>query len=130
MSYCFNKAHIFYSVPPPPSAPPSQPAPPSNNKSNAGSNPFASGGNPFGADDEVPVAKAVGSVPPPPPAGAPAKSSKVMVKALYDHDAEAEDELSFKTGDEIEVIESNDDGWWTGKCHGKTGMFPVNYVQT
>ncbi len=43
---------------------------------------------------------------------------------------EADDELPFKVGDVIEVIETSDDGWWTGRCHGREGLFPVNYVKT
>jgi hypothetical protein len=43
--------------------------------------------------------------------------------------AEADDELNFKAGDIVEVIETSDDGWWKGKAHGKVGLFPVNYVQ-
>jgi hypothetical protein len=37
--------------------------------------------------------------------------------------------LPFKEGDRIEVIDSIDEGWWQGICHGKTGLFPVNYVE-
>jgi hypothetical protein len=52
-----------------------------------------------------------------------------MVEALYDHEAEAEDELNFRTGEMVEVIETSEDGWWKGKCNGKVGLFPVNYVK-
>ena len=27
-----------------------------------------------------------------------------------------------------QVLETRDDGWWVGRCRGKTGLFPVNYV--
>jgi hypothetical protein len=49
--------------------------------------------------------------------------------ALYDHEADAADELNFLAGDHVEVLEAGDGGWWKGRCHGKTGLFPVNYVQ-
>lgn len=97
------------------------------------SNPFAADGQPFTADDipkkatNPPVA-AVATPPPPPPPSAPA-DKKVTVVALYDHEAEADDELNFKTGDVVEVLETSDDGWWKGRCHGKVGLFPVNYVE-
>ncbi len=44
-----------------------------------------------------------------------------------------EDELSLSKGDEIEVLSkdykiSGDEGWWTGKCGGKVGVFPCNFV--
>jgi cortactin len=22
-----------------------------------------------------------------------------------------------------------DEGWWRGSCHGRTGIFPANYVE-
>lgn len=40
-----------------------------------------------------------------------------------------EDELTFFPGDVITNIEKVDEGWWMGQCHGKTGLFPSNYVQ-
>jgi len=54
-----------------------------------------------------------------------------MVTALYDFDAQAEGDLSFRTGDVIEIISrtQNDNEWWTGKIDGRSGQFPGNYVQ-
>ncbi|XP_002731591.2 mitogen-activated protein kinase kinase kinase 9-like [Saccoglossus kowalevskii] len=53
--------------------------------------------------------------------------------AMFDFEAGAEDELSFRQGDLIEVLSrdykiSGDDGWWTGKLKEKIGVFPSNYV--
>ena len=58
------------------------------------------------------------------------KSSKRQVKALYDFTSEDIDDLSFKMGDLIEVLDSSDQyGWWIGKnSKGKKGNFPSNYV--
>ena len=53
-----------------------------------------------------------------------------FVTALYDHDAEADDELTFKVGDVVEVIETGDGGWWSGRCNGHVGDFPVDFVDT
>ncbi|CEP11464.1 hypothetical protein [Parasitella parasitica] len=39
------------------------------------------------------------------------------------------DEISFKTGDVIEVIDEIDVGWWLGEIHQKRGIFPVNYTE-
>ncbi|KAM0246480.1 hypothetical protein ACHAQJ_010197 [Trichoderma viride] len=73
--------------------------------------------------------------PPPPPkpkptrlSGAPAPET---VTALYDFAAQAEGDLSFQTGDIIEIIQrtQNDNEWWTGKVNGKQGQFPGNYVK-
>lgn len=103
----------------------------------SGANPFASSGNPFSVDDTSNApppfkAPSTSAPPPAPPAAAPPAppvSKKVTVVALYDHEAEADDELNFKTGDIVEVLETGDDGWWKGRCHGQVGLFPVNYVE-
>ena len=45
--------------------------------------------------------------------------------------AQADGDLSFKTGDRIEIVkktESQED-WWTGRLNGVEGVFPGNYVQ-
>ena len=63
----------------------------------------------------------------PKPAAGPAKK---YVIALYDFEAQADGDLSFKRDDKIEVIEktNNQNDWWTGKVNGQTGQFPGNYV--
>ena len=49
--------------------------------------------------------------------------------ADFDYEANGDDELSLKEGDEIKVTEiDDDDGWWHGKLDGKYGAFPYNYV--
>lgn len=72
--------------------------------------------------------------PPPPPVKpkpAPAPKPVVYVTALYDFDAQAEGDLSFRAGDRIEIVQrsENTDDWWTGKLNGQQGVFPGNYVQ-
>nr|XP_018669929.1 mitogen-activated protein kinase kinase kinase 11 [Ciona intestinalis] len=54
--------------------------------------------------------------------------------AMFDYDARADDELTIRSGQPIEVISkdvgvSGDEGWWTGKIANKLGIFPSNYVQ-
>ncbi|GCB77404.1 hypothetical protein scyTo_0016678, partial [Scyliorhinus torazame] len=49
--------------------------------------------------------------------------------ALYDYQGEGSDEISFDPEDIITNIEMIDEGWWQGQCHGKTGVFPANYVK-
>ena len=54
-------------------------------------------------------------------------------KAIYEYEAQGEDELSLRKNDLIEVLSmdyviSGDEGWWTGKCNGKVGVFPCNFV--
>jgi len=80
------------------------------------------------------AAKSKAAAPPPPKpkpsrfSGAPAPET---VTALYDYEAQAEGDLSFVTGDVIEIVfrTQNENEWWTGKCRGKQGQFPANYVQ-
>lgn len=67
---------------------------------------------------------------PPPPKPKPSRLSNVPsaehATALYDYEAQAEGDLSFTTGDTIEIIQrtANENEWWTGKCRGKQGQFP------
>ena len=90
--------------------------------------------NPFGEEDdyaqetEAPPAEPSAPAPPAPVSNPPKKSR--FVKALYDHDAEADDELTFKEGDIVEVLETGDGGWWSGRCNGAIGDFPVDFVDT
>ncbi|CAI2177929.1 1405_t:CDS:2 [Funneliformis geosporum] len=53
------------------------------------------------------------------------------VRALYDYDAQAGSDLSFKKGDKIEVINrtANVNDWWKGKLNNVIGDFPGNYVE-
>uniref|UniRef100_A0A8C4QCM0 mitogen-activated protein kinase kinase kinase n=1 Tax=Eptatretus burgeri TaxID=7764 RepID=A0A8C4QCM0_EPTBU len=53
--------------------------------------------------------------------------------AAFDYDASAEDELTLRRGDQVEVLSkdakvSGDEGWWTGKILDRVGIFPSNYV--
>ncbi|KAI9572620.1 hypothetical protein HD554DRAFT_2014923 [Boletus coccyginus] len=90
---------------------------------------------PYSASNNVNgVAAAVTKRPPPPPPLKPKPKPEPVVEyvtALYDFDAQADGDLSFKTGDRIEIVkktESQED-WWTGRLNGVEGVFPGNYVQ-
>lgn len=53
--------------------------------------------------------------------------------AMYDYDAQNEDELSLRCGHIVLVLSkdsniSGDEGWWTGKIGDKVGIFPSNFV--
>lgn len=51
------------------------------------------------------------------------------VKALFDFQATDPDELTFRKGDIIAVLESVYKDWWKGQLRGQTGIFPLNYVE-
>ncbi|XP_066540635.1 mitogen-activated protein kinase kinase kinase 10 [Hoplias malabaricus] len=53
--------------------------------------------------------------------------------AVFDYEAAADEELTLRRGDLLEVLSkdskvSGDEGWWTGKIKDKVGIFPSNYV--
>jgi len=53
-----------------------------------------------------------------------------LATAVYDYAGEQDGDLAFSTGDQIQVIDTSDPaGWWHGTVHGKTGVFPSNFVQ-
>lgn len=54
--------------------------------------------------------------------------SIVKVQALYDLQANEPDELSFRKGDIIVVLEQAYRDWWKGMLRGHIGIFPMNYV--
>lgn len=51
------------------------------------------------------------------------------VRALFDFQATDPDELTFRKGDIIAVLESVYKDWWKGFLRGQTGIFPLNYVE-
>ncbi|KAJ3262508.1 Intersectin 1 (SH3 domain protein) [Boothiomyces macroporosus] len=53
----------------------------------------------------------------------------IKVKALYDFTSSTPGELSFKAGDVLNVVQSNDVDWWDGEINGMSGAFPANYVE-
>ncbi|XP_048848397.1 growth factor receptor-bound protein 2-like isoform X2 [Brienomyrus brachyistius] len=48
--------------------------------------------------------------------------------AKYDFDATAEDELSFRKGDILKIL-SSDDHWYKAELHGHEGFVPKNYTE-
>ncbi|XP_067847078.1 mitogen-activated protein kinase kinase kinase 9-like isoform X2 [Heptranchias perlo] len=71
--------------------------------------------------------------PPPPPPPPEHPSTNLYWTAVFDYEASAEDELTLRKGDVVEVLSkdskvSGDEGWWTGKINDQVGIFPSNYV--
>lgn len=59
-------------------------------------------------------------------------NSLVLAKAVYDNEAESNDELSFRRGDIVTVLEQNTkglEGWWLCALHDKQGIAPGNRLR-
>ncbi|NXW70292.1 CASS4 protein, partial [Hirundo rustica] len=55
-----------------------------------------------------------------------------LAKALYDNKAECSDELAFRRGDILTVLEQHvpgSQGWWRCSLHGHHGLAPANRLQ-
>ncbi|XP_017563244.1 F-BAR and double SH3 domains protein 2 [Pygocentrus nattereri] len=55
-----------------------------------------------------------------------------FAKALYDYEAQTEDELSFPEGAIIRILSKDnqeDDGFWEGEFNGSVGVFPAVLVE-
>jgi len=51
------------------------------------------------------------------------------VRALHAFEPTEAGELAFEKGDIIKVVDRGYKDWWRGQLKGRTGIFPVNYVE-
>lgn len=52
--------------------------------------------------------------------------------AIFDYEAQRPDELSFKAGELIEIVDNSDSQWWKGRKPGSESeplLFPSNFIQ-
>lgn len=67
------------------------------------------------------------------PAVAPKRGAKRVqyLEALYDYDADGDDEISIRAGDKIVLVQDDTDGsgWTEGELNNQRGMFPTLYVR-
>ncbi|XP_015428791.1 PREDICTED: endophilin-A isoform X4 [Dufourea novaeangliae] len=82
--------------------------------------------------DVLPGLDAMNASPLPSPSKSPARtpmSRQPCCTALYDFEPENPGELGFKENDTITLIQKIDENWYEGSLNGRTGFFPVTYVQ-
>lgn len=72
--------------------------------------------------------------PPPPVAPKPSDATNITNHTVfvgkYDYDSRTDDDLSFKKGDLMYIISTDEGDWWfaRSKDTGKEGYIPSNYV--
>ena len=119
-----RKSHDNLENPPPPYSSSSLSPQMSNLSMGSGVGRANSTGSSWGA-----AAKSKGPAPPPPkpkPSRLSGAPTVPTATALYDYEAQAEGDLSFSTGDTIEIVEqgATENEWWNGRLKGRQGQFP------
>jgi ABC-type multidrug transport system ATPase subunit len=58
----------------------------------------------------------------------PRNANERWFQAVYDCNAERDDELNFKRGDLMLLVDATDPNWWMMTLHDKQGLVPSSYV--
>jgi len=51
-------------------------------------------------------------------------------RAMYTYDSTDDGEVAFREGDEVEVIQRSENGWWLVRTSEKVGWGPSNFLQS
>ncbi|KAJ3272286.1 hypothetical protein HDV01_005825 [Terramyces sp. JEL0728] len=55
--------------------------------------------------------------------------SQITAVALWNYIAQEDNEISFRAGDTIDIVELCNQDWYEGSINGSTGLFPANHVK-
>lgn len=61
--------------------------------------------------------------------GGAANTNKGRARALYDYDQTKETQLSFREGEDLEILDDSGAWWKARNSRGKTGSVPSNYLE-
>lgn len=75
------------------------------------------------------AAPSVKKAPPPRPSNSPALIRKPLYVTIADYIGDDEGSLSFKEGDNVEVLEMSEEGWWFVRIKGKEGWVPSTFIE-
>jgi hypothetical protein len=79
---------------------------------------------------QPPPQQSYGGAPPPVPnRSLPSVPQQPRAQGLWDFNTVQPNELPFRTGDVLNIIDSSSGDWWTAEMNGRTGLIPANYVQ-
>lgn len=92
-------------------------------------------------NNHIPAINSSSSPPQPPPPSKKPINSKLLnesnsdtsfnkkFKVTFAYKADNSDELNLQIGDVVEFLKDIEEGWAEGKCNGKVGLYPTNFVQ-